>query len=321
MCMKCKNQSYVTDVFNMLSLGLPSNDPMEVSGYIVPFLFSETIWHIKFQTTERLKYSEMLNSIAKRLPGFTSENYQMYFLLSSRVIGRRRPARAKRRRFERRLANRVDQARDGQPRPGVSQANAPPQGLRAGLRKEQSALQGGHENAALPQPNHFDYGFPGQGKTNFHRATLLFAAEPQRSADVLFRVFAAARPVHLLYVRGVPAELGQLGLPAKDLVRKQAQALPGLLRNLLQHGREGLSGQFQANSEAVRLSNERKQRVLSGRPANGAVRADPRVRDLHGPLRGRAERRRLYQRSTRRAKAAQQGARPRHLAGLARAGG
>lgn len=87
-CMKCKHQSYVTDVFNMLSLSLPSNEPMEVSGYIVPYLFSQTIRNYKFETTERLKYSEMLKSIKKVKPEFSDENMKMYFLLSSRVIGK-----------------------------------------------------------------------------------------------------------------------------------------------------------------------------------------------------------------------------------------
>lgn len=87
MCLKCKNMNYVTDVFNMLSLGLPSNDPMDVSGYIVPFLFSETIHQIKFETTERLKYSDMLKAINKKFPAFNNDNYMMHFLLSSKVIG------------------------------------------------------------------------------------------------------------------------------------------------------------------------------------------------------------------------------------------
>jgi len=87
-CMTCNYQSYVTDVFNMLSLSLPSNDPMEVSGYLVPFVFSETIRNYKFQTTERLKYSEMLNSIQKVNPIWNVDNLKMYFLLSSKVIGK-----------------------------------------------------------------------------------------------------------------------------------------------------------------------------------------------------------------------------------------
>ena len=86
-CLKCKNQNYVTDVFNMLSLGLPTNDPMNVSGYIVPFLFSETILQIKFETTERLKYSEMLKAIGKQMKAFNNDNYKMFFLLSSKVVG------------------------------------------------------------------------------------------------------------------------------------------------------------------------------------------------------------------------------------------
>lgn len=85
--MKCKNQSFVTDVFNMLSLSLPSNERMDVSGYIVPYLFSDTIKSYKFQTTERLKYSEMLISIQKKMTYFTHDNIKMYFLLSSRVVG------------------------------------------------------------------------------------------------------------------------------------------------------------------------------------------------------------------------------------------
>lgn len=88
MCLKCKKMNYVTDVFNMLSLGLPSNEPMEVSGYVVPYLFSDTIWQLRFNTTERLKYSDMLKAIGQELPGFTNDNYMMHFLLHSRVVGR-----------------------------------------------------------------------------------------------------------------------------------------------------------------------------------------------------------------------------------------
>lgn len=87
-CMKCKNQSHVTDIFNMLSLSLPSNDPMKVSGYVVPYLFSDTIRSYEFQTTERLKYSDFLKSIGDGAEHFTTENYTMFFLLSSRVVGK-----------------------------------------------------------------------------------------------------------------------------------------------------------------------------------------------------------------------------------------
>jgi hypothetical protein len=87
-CMKCKNQNHVTDIFNMLSLSLPSNDPMKVTGYVVPYLFSDTIRSYDFQTTERLKYSDFLKSIGNGSPHLTKENYIMYFLLSSRVVGR-----------------------------------------------------------------------------------------------------------------------------------------------------------------------------------------------------------------------------------------
>ena len=86
-CLKCQFQSYVTDVFNMLSLSLPSNKRMEVSGYIVPFVFSETIRSFKFDTTEKLKYSEILEALRKENSTISYENYKMYFLLSSRLVG------------------------------------------------------------------------------------------------------------------------------------------------------------------------------------------------------------------------------------------
>jgi hypothetical protein len=88
-CMECKNQSQVTDIFNMLSLSLPSNDPMSVTGYLVPYLFSDTIRSFDFKTTERLKYLDFLKSIANDIEYFNDDNYMMYFLLSSRVIGKR----------------------------------------------------------------------------------------------------------------------------------------------------------------------------------------------------------------------------------------
>lgn len=87
-CMECKNQSQVTDIFNMLSLSLPSNEPMDVTGYLVPYLFSDTIRSFNFSTTERLKYLDFLKSIAKDVEYFNDDNYMMYFLLSSRVIGK-----------------------------------------------------------------------------------------------------------------------------------------------------------------------------------------------------------------------------------------
>ena len=87
-CMKCKNESHVTDVFNMLSLSLPTNEAFKVSGYIVPYLFSDKIKSFEFQTTERLKYSHMLQSIREKIPTFTDENYKMFFMLSSRVVGK-----------------------------------------------------------------------------------------------------------------------------------------------------------------------------------------------------------------------------------------
>ena len=86
--MKCKHTSHVTDVFNMLSLSLPTNEAFRVSGYIVPYLFSEKIKSFEFETTERLKYSDMLQSIGQKIPSFTDDNYKMYFMLSSRVVGR-----------------------------------------------------------------------------------------------------------------------------------------------------------------------------------------------------------------------------------------
>lgn len=86
-CMKCKYETYVTDVFNMLSLSLPSNDNMKVSGYIIPYQFCAPIRNYDFNTTERLKYSEMLKSINKEIPNFTNDNYKMYFLLKSQVVG------------------------------------------------------------------------------------------------------------------------------------------------------------------------------------------------------------------------------------------
>lgn len=87
-CMKCRFHTNVTDVFNMLSLSLPSNDPMTVSGYMVPYLFSDIIQSFKFDSNEKLKYKDLLTGLQKSInQPVDVETYQMYFMLSSRIVG------------------------------------------------------------------------------------------------------------------------------------------------------------------------------------------------------------------------------------------
>lgn len=85
--MSCKTVNYVNDVFNMLSMSIPSNKKMEISGYFVPFLMSETIFSFNFVSTEKIKYNLLLNKFSENFDDISFSSTKMYYMQNSTIIG------------------------------------------------------------------------------------------------------------------------------------------------------------------------------------------------------------------------------------------
>lgn len=85
--MSCKTLSYVNDVFNMLSMSIPSNRKMEISGYIVPFLMSETINSFELMLNQKVKYNNLLESISEKFSDISFSTTKMFYMTNSKVIG------------------------------------------------------------------------------------------------------------------------------------------------------------------------------------------------------------------------------------------
>ena len=86
-CLTCKTQSYVNDGFNMLSMSVPSSKAFQVSGYVVPFLMSETISSFKFDACENTKYNILLEQISKKYNDICFNTTKMYYMTNSKIIG------------------------------------------------------------------------------------------------------------------------------------------------------------------------------------------------------------------------------------------
>ena len=71
----------------MLSLSIPSNDRMEISGYYVPYLMSDIISSFKATSSEKMKYQNLIDSINDNFDSITTETSKMHFISYSKVIG------------------------------------------------------------------------------------------------------------------------------------------------------------------------------------------------------------------------------------------
>lgn len=85
--MSCKTVNYVNDVFNMLSMSIPSNKKMQISGYFVPFLMSETINSFSFESNEKVKYNVLLDNISEKFNDISFSTTKMYYMNHSKIIG------------------------------------------------------------------------------------------------------------------------------------------------------------------------------------------------------------------------------------------
>lgn len=71
----------------MLSLSIPSNDKMEISGYYVPYLMSDIIYSFKATSSEKMKYQNLIDGINKNCDTISVESSKMHFISYSKVIG------------------------------------------------------------------------------------------------------------------------------------------------------------------------------------------------------------------------------------------
>jgi hypothetical protein len=72
----------------MLSMSIPSNRKMEISGYFVPFLMSETINSFELMLTQKVKYNNLLESISEKFNDISFATTKMFYMVNSKIIGK-----------------------------------------------------------------------------------------------------------------------------------------------------------------------------------------------------------------------------------------